>query len=163
MKKVIFLLLMLLYCFTLLAQVSINTDNSDPDPSAMLDVKSTDKGMLIPRITAAERDAIAAPANGLLVYVTTDSSFYFYGGNAWAKVGRAGWSLNGNAGTVDSTNFIGTTDAVPLNFRVNNARVLRLEFDDNQFDDGPNIIAGSPGNSVSAGIVGATISGGGGF
>ncbi|MCB0575294.1 MAG: hypothetical protein KDC61_12100, partial [Saprospiraceae bacterium] len=51
----------------------------------------------------------------------------------------------------------------PLNFRVNNARVLRLEFDDNQFDDGPNIIAGSPGNSVSAGIVGATISGGGGF
>ena len=110
----------------------------------MLDVKSTDKGMLIPRMTATERDAIAAPANGLLVYVTTDSAFYFYEGSTWAKIGRAGWRLNGNAGTTDNTDFIGTTDTVPLNFKVNNARVLRLEFDGDSLNNGPNIIAGSP-------------------
>lgn len=162
--KIAILLLLLLGCGPYLqAQVSINTDNSNPDPSAMLDVNSTGKGVLIPRMTAAERDAIAAPANGLLVYVTTDSSFYFYEGNAWAKVGRAGWSLNGNAGTADNANFIGTSDAVPLNFRVNNYRVLRLEFNGDLFSGAPNIIAGNPGNSVSAGLIGATISGGGGY
>ncbi|MCB9331123.1 MAG: hypothetical protein H6574_08590 [Lewinellaceae bacterium] len=162
MKKTTLSLFLLLSCFCLNAQVSINTDNSNPDPSAMLDVKSIDKGILIPRMTAAERDAIAAPANGLLVYVTTDSAFYFYEGSTWAKIGRAGWRLNGNAGTTDNTDFIGTTDTVPLNFKVNNARVLRLEFDGDSLNNGPNIIAGSPYNSVGAGIIGATISGGGG-
>ncbi len=55
----------------LTAQVGINTDNSDPDPSAMLDIQAPDKGMLIPRMTASERDLIPEPATGLLVYVST--------------------------------------------------------------------------------------------
>jgi len=42
----------------LMAQVAINTDNGDPDTSAMLDIKSTDKGVLIPRMTTAQRDLI---------------------------------------------------------------------------------------------------------
>ena len=50
------------------AQVGINTDGSVPDASAMLDVKSTTSGLLIPRMTAADRDNIASPATGLLVY-----------------------------------------------------------------------------------------------
>ncbi|MCB0576578.1 MAG: hypothetical protein KDC61_18620, partial [Saprospiraceae bacterium] len=48
----------------LFSQISINQDNSTPDPSAMLDIKSSDKGMLIPRMTTAERNAIASPAAG---------------------------------------------------------------------------------------------------
>jgi len=43
--------------------------NSDPDPSAMLDVKSTTKGMLVPRMAATERNAIISPAKGLIVFV----------------------------------------------------------------------------------------------
>lgn len=163
MKKIVqfsFSFLFWVSGLTLTAQVSISTDNSDPDASAMLDVKSMSKGILIPRMTDAERDAIAAPANGLMVYVTTDSSFYFYEGNAWAKVGRQGWGLNGNAGTTDGTNFIGTTDDAPLNFQVNNHRLLRLEYNGTS---GANIIAGSPYNSVKTGLKGATISGGGGY
>ncbi len=47
------------------AQVAINTDGSDPDNSAMLDVKSTVKGVLFPGMTTPEREAIASPATGL--------------------------------------------------------------------------------------------------
>ncbi|MCB0529847.1 MAG: hypothetical protein KDC65_15325, partial [Saprospiraceae bacterium] len=70
-----------------------------------------------------------------------------------------GWSLTGNAGTVDGTNFIGTTDSMPLDFRVNNVRALRLEYSQNR---PPNIISCAVQNEVSPGVYGATIIGGGG-
>ena len=60
------------------SQVSINTDGSDADVSAMLDVVSTTKGMLIPRMTTTQRTSIANAANGLLVFDETTSSFWFY-------------------------------------------------------------------------------------
>ena len=52
------------------AQVSINSDNSVPSPSAMLDVKSTNSGFLPPRMTQAQRDAIVSPEEGLIVICT---------------------------------------------------------------------------------------------
>ena len=66
------------------AQVGIGTVN--PDDSAMLDVQSTTRGMLVPRMTSAERVAIAAPVNGLLVYDTSENAFFFYKGNVWTKL-----------------------------------------------------------------------------
>ena len=66
------------------------------------------------------------------------------------------WSLTGNAGTDPRTNFLGTTDNQAFEIRVNNARALRIE--PNQT---PNIIGGYKGNSASAGVIGATIGGGG--
>jgi len=73
-----------------------------------------------------------------------------------------GWSLTGNSGTVSGTNFLGTTDNVPLELRVNNQRYLRIEYAmDNQSRVSPNFIAGFNGNSVAAGIAGGTIGGGG--
>ena len=56
------------------SQVSINTDNSVPDPSAMLDVKSTNTGVLIPRMTADQRNAIANPSEGLMLFCTNCTS-----------------------------------------------------------------------------------------
>ena len=53
---------------------SVNTDGSVAHPSAILDVKSTEKGMLIPRMSKANRNAIAAPATGLLIYQETPDS-----------------------------------------------------------------------------------------
>lgn len=67
--------------------VSINTDGSPASPSAMLDVKSTDKGMLVPRMTSAQRAAILLPATGLLVFDISTGSFWFYSGTAWANLG----------------------------------------------------------------------------
>ncbi len=67
--------------------VGINDDNSNPDGSAILDVKSTSKGLLIPRLTATQRTAIATPATSLLVFDSDSTAFFFYNGSAWEKVG----------------------------------------------------------------------------
>jgi len=168
MKKSVVLLIIILSGFGVHAQVSITLDSSPADPSAMLDVKSTDKGILIPRMTAIERDSISSPANGLLVYVTTDSSFYFFEGTAWSKIGRVGWSLNGNTATNPATNFLGTTDDVPLIFRTNNTKALRLSYADVDLwglgappTPAPNLIGGFSGNNVDINSAGSTIGGGG--
>ena len=70
------------------------------------------------------------------------------------------WKANGNAGTTPGTDFIGTTDNQPLEFRVNGMRSLRIEPHSN---GAPNLIGGAPVNNVDPGIAGATIavSGGG--
>jgi uncharacterized protein (TIGR02145 family) len=90
--------LVLITSLSIQAQVSINTDGSQPDNSAMLDVKSTNKGLLIPRIalTAANSSSpISSPAPGLLVYNTSDAGtspyrvcpgLYLWSGNAWIRI-----------------------------------------------------------------------------
>jgi hypothetical protein len=71
--------------------------------------------------------------------------------------GAAGWSLTGNGGTTAGTNFLGTSDDEPLEFRVNGFRALRLE--PNEIS--PNVLGGYSGNSLGVSVDGATISGGG--
>ena len=87
MKKVKILLVSfaVIVSYTLTAQgVAINTDGSTADPSAMLDVKSENKGMLIPRLLASQRSQISSPATGLMVYQTDGTEgFYFYNGTTW--------------------------------------------------------------------------------
>ena len=79
MRKFSFLFLILVWPFlSATAQVSINNDGSQPDNSAMLDIKSTNKGMLIPRLTQSQIKSISGPANGLLVYRVTDGKLYIY-------------------------------------------------------------------------------------
>ena len=58
--KPIFLFFVLFVVLNVHAQVAVNTDGTTPDPSAMLDVKSTNRGMLDPRMTSAQRTAIAS-------------------------------------------------------------------------------------------------------
>ena len=77
-----------LISFTAYAQnVGINPTGTNPDPSAMLDVVSTDKGMLIPRMSSAQRAGIGSPATGLLVFDTDANGFMFYNGTQWRSVG----------------------------------------------------------------------------
>jgi hypothetical protein len=67
--------------------VGINSNGSAPDVSAMLDVSSTDKGFLAPRMTVAQRDAMPAKTAGLLIYQTDSSpGYYYYTGSAWLKL-----------------------------------------------------------------------------
>jgi cysteine-rich repeat protein len=66
--------------------VGINRDNTRPDPSSMLDVKSTDKGILIPRMTSTQRTSIVNPAKGLLVFDSTTGSFWFFNGTIWKQL-----------------------------------------------------------------------------
>jgi len=105
-------------------RVSISLDGSPPDSSAILDVKGTSGGLLVPRMTMSQRTSIPSPATGLLVFQiqsTNDSSggFFYYNGLAWYRLMAhdGGWKTDGNAGT-SQDNFIGTTDNQPLRFRV---------------------------------------------
>ena len=64
--------------------VSISENVINPDTTAILDLSSTKKGLLIPRMTAQQKTAIASPATGLLVYQTDgDAGFYYYNGTSW--------------------------------------------------------------------------------
>jgi hypothetical protein len=98
MKKLL-LLFVLWYSLPFFAQVGIGT--TTPDASAMLDVQSTTSGILIPRMSATERDNIASPATGLMVYVTNDNSFYYFDGTTWLRIGNGAgddgdWTVNGD-------------------------------------------------------------------
>lgn len=84
--------------------ISINDDGSDPHESALLEIKSTDKGILIPRVTDAS--ALVPPgsgfAEGLLVYQTGgDSGFYYFDASSWQKIG--GSSSGDNLGNHTAT------------------------------------------------------------
>ncbi len=81
------------------AQQSVGIGTTTPNNSAILDVSSTTKGVLLPRMTAGERMAIGSPAPGLVVYETTSNAFFYYNGNGWAPLGSGGggsdWLVNG--------------------------------------------------------------------
>jgi hypothetical protein len=83
MNKIINILLFVLVVQTFSAQVGIGTNT--PDNSAMLDVSSTEKGMLFPRMTAAQRVAIPNPAVGLHIFDINSNSLWFYNGSFWVN------------------------------------------------------------------------------
>ncbi|WP_146133091.1 beta strand repeat-containing protein [Arcticibacter pallidicorallinus] len=103
------------------AQVGIGT--LTPDQSAQLDVASTSKGVLIPRITASQRSGINSPATGLLVYQTDGSAgFYFYD-NGWQRLVKnteltTGGGATGNAmlsGTTNPASTVGSNGDFYIN------------------------------------------------
>lgn len=95
-------------------QVGINTTN--PDASAALDITSTDSGLLVPRMSQAERDLIASPADGLLIYQTDGTSgFYYYTGLAWSPFsgGDLDWTISGNDMYSANTGNVGIGNTNP--------------------------------------------------
>ena len=88
MKKITLLLFMLSFTWFSFAQVGLNTIT--PDASSALDIESTTGGILIPRLSESQRDAIALPATGLMIYQTDKNpGFYFYSGTSWTKINGA--------------------------------------------------------------------------
>jgi len=136
--------LFLIFCITSVncySQVGIGT--SDPDASSILDIQSTNKGVLFPRIDLGAT-AIPNPAKGLVVWNTDllngelNTGLFFWNGGAWLSLvsneklnteinniesaaGGSGWADGGNEAT--DGDFIGTTNYVPLQFRVNDQQV----------------------------------------
>jgi len=127
--------------------VGINSDGSLPNSSAMLDIKSKNKGLLIPRVALKGKTdvtTISSPEESLLVYNTTASGdgvnavnagFYYWNGKEWnslstspgggLNVNNNYWSLFGNSAT-DTSYFVGTNDNRPLSFRINNQPAGKL-------------------------------------
>jgi microcystin-dependent protein len=88
MKKLIFTLVCAVFFGQFkLARAQVGLNNPNPDPSSILDLKSTDKGLLIPRMSTGERNAMAIgtpmPAKGLLVFDTSLDRIYFWDGTKW--------------------------------------------------------------------------------
>jgi hypothetical protein len=90
----LFFALVLVSAISFAQNVGINTDGSTPHSSAMLDVKSTNSGILIPRMTEAQKNAIGSPAEGLLIYQTDGTSGFYYrnGSSVWTLIGTGSGS-----------------------------------------------------------------------
>jgi hypothetical protein len=110
---------------------NVGIGTTTPDNSAILDLSSNTKGLLLPRMSLQERTSISDPAKGLMVYQTNlISGLYIYDGTSWSTIGNTeaklttaestAWGTLGNAGLKEGESFIGTTDAVGLSFKVNN-------------------------------------------
>jgi hypothetical protein len=122
--------------------VGISNATITPSGSSMLEVRSTGKGVLIPRMSQAERLAInppvAAPSasneGGLLVFQHTAASdpagYYFWDGAVWVRLLDAGsadgWLLTGNTSTVPGTDFLGTTDNVDFRIKTFGADAFNI-------------------------------------
>lgn len=126
MKKFNLLIITIVVFFfssTSYAQVGINSDGSAPHTSAMLDVKSTNKGLLIPRMTTAQRNTLSGTATaGLMVYDTDLNRFFYHNGTAWQE-GSTGnlWLTDGtNVYLNDINDYVGIGTPTPFRkFEVN--------------------------------------------
>lgn len=83
MKKIIFYFGLSLFIKTSLSQVAINNGGNTPAASSMLDISSSNKGVLLPRMTSNQRKAIPDPETGLLVYDTDRQTIYLFDGENW--------------------------------------------------------------------------------
>ena len=136
MKKITISLLFSTTVLFIFSQgVGINDDGSTPEMGAILDIKSISSGLLIPRMTEAQRNAIASKPNSLLIYQTDgDSGFYYYDASTtiWypflsgGATANSGWSTKGNIGTNPNSNFVGTIDSTDFVIGTNNNEKVRI-------------------------------------
>ncbi len=109
--------------------LKLGTTPGIKDASAVLDLSSTTKGLLIPRLTTVQMNAITSPTVGLMIYNTDLNCLHYYF-SGWKSqcdaANMSGWSILGNANTTPATNFLGTTNSQDLVFRTNNTERLRI-------------------------------------
>lgn len=142
-----FIVLLSIGLYTNAQSLAVNTDGSTANSSAMLDIKSSTKGLLIPRVTKAQKYAIAAPANGLLIYQSGPDSigFYYYQNSQWNwmtdnnKSDSSYWGLHGNNNTTPPSSannapinyatdtYLGTFDPQDVSLVAGGNEMLRLK------------------------------------
>lgn len=145
-------MILLLFGNSFSQNVSINADGSTADNSAILDLKSTNKGFLIPRMTSIQKNAIVSPATGLLIYQTDGTSgFYYYTAGSWILLAdnSSGWTTTGNSALVTGTNFVGTTDGAAFMGKANNKKAFWLY---DNVATANTYFGVQAGNAVSSGI-----------
>ncbi|MBN4062428.1 collagen-like protein, partial [Bacteroidales bacterium AH-315-I05] len=149
--------LLILIGISVFAQQNVGIGTLTPDSSAILELQTTDKGLLIPRTDTAIVNASFNPATGLMVYQTSDSTFYYYDGAQWRPLGSTAqgpkgptgpagiqgiqgvtgptgadgalnaWSITGNTGTIAGANFLGTNDVQDFAIYTNSTERIRIQ------------------------------------
>ena len=157
MKKLSIALMMMIVIFIIPKNANTQTNKfpssgaagigtATPNSSSLLEIKSTTKGLLIPRMTQTQRNAIASPAKGLLIYQTSNTpGFYYYDGAAWDAVSSPStWLQNGtsvyyNAGKVGiGTNAPAYKLDVAGDVNISSGSVFRINGKQTLYDDAPN-------------------------
>ena len=138
--------------------IAINSSGSDPDSTAMLDVQSTSKGILVPRLSTVQRQGISNPAEGLLVFDTGLMSFVFYQGGLWVEL------VNATSGLRDADNDTRisveeTVDEDTIRFFVKGSEFATMDGRTFQIgDDSNNLIigkgAGENSSTVNSIVIG---------
>ncbi len=90
-----------------------------PDPSSILELRSNDKGLLIPRMTTTERNNIPSPINGLMIYNSITNSFNFYDGIIWKEFVAAAGTVNSVSGSANRISIGGSSSDPTINIDVN--------------------------------------------
>jgi hypothetical protein len=129
MKNKTVLLFILLIINQLCIGQSITIVPESPTGNAVVDLSSTTKGFLPPRMTAVQKGAVSSPTIGLIIYQTDEiSGLYIYTGTTWALTGTTAnaWGIAGNAGTNPALHFMGTTDNNDVIFKRNNVRAGKI-------------------------------------
>jgi len=128
-KNLGLLFLMIAFSISGNAQVKLGNNPSSMSKSAILEMESTDKGILFPRLSTLQRNAIISPVQGLVIYNTTVDSIQYRGISSWVNVDNISpWGLRGNSGTTSTSNFIGTKDDVDVIIRRASRLAQRLSF-----------------------------------
>ena len=143
MKKVLFIVATLFIGLSMTAQVGVGTTT----PAGALDINSTTQGLIPPRVALTALNVAAPVVNpqggglvtGTLVWNTATAGvipnnvvpgMYYWDGTRWISLagspGGLDWSLSGNTGTNPATNYVGTTDNVPLILRANSIERIRM-------------------------------------
>jgi hypothetical protein len=156
MKKrfAILFLLFVLLPFSYSQNVSINESGSAPHQSAILDVSSSDKGMLVPRMSSLQREMISNKATGLLVFDTTTKGFWFYDGMTWVDLSSPTFIADRDGDTKIQVEEAGDEDVI--RFDVLGSEIARM--------DQKTFHLNAPGNSVYVGeLAGSFDEGTGGY
>lgn len=105
MKKQLLILTTALITFVAVNGQNVGINTTTPHPSSELDVTSTNKGFLAPRMTQAQRNAIASPATGLLIYQTdVNPGFYTFNGTVWTSMNNPEGLFKGDASLISYRN-----------------------------------------------------------
>lgn len=108
----------LFFALSLSLQAQVGVGVTTPHTSAAFEVKATnnDKGILIPRLTKTQRDAISSPATSLMIYQTDNTpGFYYYSGSAWIAIGGDGLGNHVASQNIDLNNNIITDNTTASN------------------------------------------------
>ncbi|MGQ0739405.1 MAG: tail fiber domain-containing protein [Bacteroidota bacterium] len=118
---------------------NIGIGTNTPSPSAKLDINSVGSGLLIPRMTEAQKNSISSPATGLILYQTNNTAgFYFYNGSAWERLITPAslpanlWLTNGNHIYNSNTGNVGIgTNSPASNLHIKGTQEASLEIQGN--------------------------------